>query len=186
MKKELLMTAALLLCAATAQSAERTEDEMKAAAMQVLQGGTAGSRRRAASTAELEELKVLPMLRIYGYTDGGFAVVSADDRFDAVVGYSTTQFTDTMPCGFRWWLEASNAAMEQEAASPTTAARARRAARAVRSKIVPMVTTEWGQKKPYYNYCKYEIGGKQYQFVTGCVATAMAQVMKYHDYPARG
>ncbi len=45
--------------------------------------------------------------------------------------------------------------------------------------VSPLLTTTWNQS-PYYNdYCP---GGS----VTGCVATAMAQIMKYWNYPATG
>jgi hypothetical protein len=45
--------------------------------------------------------------------------------------------------------------------------------------VSPLLTTTWNQS-PYYNdYCP---GGS----VTGCVATAMAQIVKYWNYPATG
>lgn len=51
--------------------------------------------------------------------------------------------------------------------------------------ISPMLTTQWDQE-PYYNaLCPYSSGAGAYA-VTGCVATATAQVMKYWNYPATG
>jgi len=48
--------------------------------------------------------------------------------------------------------------------------------------IEPLVTTQWGQTSPYWNYCPIDAQG--YNCHTGCVATAMAQVMNYHQWPA--
>ena len=48
-----------------------------------------------------------------------------------------------------------------------------------------MVKTKWDQTEPYYNQCPKPTGGSQ-PCVTGCVATSMAQVMKYHNYPQHG
>ena len=51
---------------------------------------------------------------------------------------------------------------------------------------MPLLTTKWGQEYPYNAKVRYLIGDKTYQFMTGCVATAMAQVMHYHRFPRRG
>lgn len=58
-----------------------------------------------------------------------------------------------------------------------------RASRADRAPIAPLVKTQWNQGSPYNNYCPIYNGSRS---VTGCVATAMAQVMKYYNYPAKG
>ncbi len=47
----------------------------------------------------------------------------------------------------------------------------------------PLMTTTWHQGAPYNNYCPIDpTTGKR--CVVGCVATAMAQVMNYHQYPS--
>lgn len=51
---------------------------------------------------------------------------------------------------------------------------------AQRTDIVPLIHTQWGQGSPYNLLCP-TIAGQHCQ--TGCVATAMAQVMKYHEWP---
>ena len=47
-----------------------------------------------------------------------------------------------------------------------------------------MIQTKWGQKEPYWNECPLDANGQR--CVTGCVATAMAQVMNYHRWPEKG
>jgi hypothetical protein len=51
--------------------------------------------------------------------------------------------------------------------------------------VSPLVTTKWDQS-PYYNdLCPYDNTANE-RVVTGCVATAMAQVMRFWSYPASG
>ncbi|HWB63079.1 MAG TPA: C10 family peptidase, partial [Chitinophagales bacterium] len=51
--------------------------------------------------------------------------------------------------------------------------------------VGPLLTTAWNQE-PYYNALCPVDGSTSAQTVTGCVATAMAQIMKYWSYPAKG
>jgi hypothetical protein len=47
----------------------------------------------------------------------------------------------------------------------------------------PLLTTAWDQDPPYNNDCPYGDGGR---CLVGCVATAAAQIMKYHEWPPNG
>jgi hypothetical protein len=49
--------------------------------------------------------------------------------------------------------------------------------------VEPFIKTLWGQGDPY-NFLTPEINGKHTP--SGCVATAMSQIMKYYTYPAQG
>ena len=51
------------------------------------------------------------------------------------------------------------------------------------TEVGPLLTTDWHQYSPYYNSCPYGDGG---QTLVGCVATAAAQVMNYHQWPPNG
>ena len=50
--------------------------------------------------------------------------------------------------------------------------------------VGPLLTTKWGQYYPYNAYCPYDTDG--YQSITGCVATATAQIMRYWRFPDYG
>lgn len=52
-----------------------------------------------------------------------------------------------------------------------------------REAIQPLLKTEWNQEAPYNDLCP-KVDGRE--TVTGCVATAMAQVMKFYNYPEKG
>ncbi|MBN1211512.1 MAG: C10 family peptidase, partial [candidate division Zixibacteria bacterium] len=47
----------------------------------------------------------------------------------------------------------------------------------------PLLTSRWHQFEPYWNYCPYGDGDR---CVVGCVATAAAQIFKYHQWPPEG
>lgn len=51
------------------------------------------------------------------------------------------------------------------------------------SSISPLILTKWDQGSPYNNLSPLDAGKRS---VTGCVATAMAQIMKYHEWPVKG
>lgn len=53
------------------------------------------------------------------------------------------------------------------------------------SSVAPLLTTKWSQGTPYNGMCPADNGNSSGHAVTGCVATAMAQVIKYHNYPVR-
>lgn len=55
----------------------------------------------------------------------------------------------------------------------------------IKPSVTPMLKTTWGQNAPYNLQCPLA-PGENAHCKTGCVATAMAQVMKYYGYPARG
>lgn len=114
--------------------------------------------------------------------------VSADDAAEALLGYCDDHnATGTLPPQLQWWMSqyaeqiAAIADMPQEEASQP--ARASSRIDADTEPIAPLVTTRWDQGEPFNNSCPSK-GGQH--AVTGCVATAMAQLMNYFEYPERG
>lgn len=117
--------------------------------------------------------------------DGGYVVVAGDDAApNVVLGYSTggTFDYETAPENLRWWLDEYGRQMEYMIENGITAAEQATAPTFDRN-VEPMITTKWNQDAPYNNMCPELNGRRTY---TGCVATAMAQVMNYHQWPVRG
>ena len=114
----------------------------------------------------------------------GFVIVSADDRTPAILGYADNGSInmEALPDGLRYMLDGY--AEQISGLEDCTQAQTRRAgqgaAPTVRTPIAPMMTTHWNQNAPYNDLCP-EIDGKR--TVAGCVATAMAQLMYYHQWP---
>lgn len=108
--------------------------------------------------------------------NNGYVIASGDDRAFAILGYSNKGHldTDSMPDGMKWMLDFY---AEQIAASPEKSTNNRMKSAASYPAIEPMLTTEWNQRYPYNANCPL-INGER--CVTGCVATAMAQVLYYH------
>ena len=107
----------------------------------------------------------------------GYVIASGDDRTPEVLGYADKGSFDSenIPENMKAWLQSYADQMLLTTATPTTTSDMGRP-------ISPMINTQWGQDSPYFNKCP-ELLGKH--CVTGCVATAMAQVMSYHRYPAQ-
>lgn len=116
--------------------------------------------------------------------NGGFVIVSGDDRTDEILGYSTEGNIDldNMPENMRAWLKGYE---EQINAIPANA-KAAPARVPSHPAVEPLLTTKWGQRAPYNLQCPEEIpeGGTEPQHcITGCVATALAQIMYYWKWP---
>lgn len=124
--------------------------------------------------------------------DEGFVIVSGDASAQEILCYCDKGSfdADQMPENFKWWLsqleqqitDGMTYGMTEEAMQEQAA---HRAAVSSRSSVDQLLTTEWDQSAPYWNDIPL-LGSGYNHFVTGCVATAMAQVMNYHQYPAQG
>ena len=121
-----------------------------------------------------------PSYYVFNVGEGqGFIIAGADDRIPAVLGYSDRGSFDpeNMPVNMQAWLKGYNAQMEYLNQHPEAAA-PRRTVNG--SSIEPLLACEWNQGNPYNSLCPMD-GDKR--SVTGCVATAMAQVMYFWKHP---
>jgi len=110
--------------------------------------------------------------------NGGYVIVSGDERTEAILAYSTEGNIDPekMPSNMRAWLKGYEAQIKAIPAN----AKAAPTKVPTHPAVPPMVSTKWGQEAPYNLQCP-EIDGQR--CVTGCVATALAQIMYYHKWP---
>ena len=125
--------------------------------------------------------------------DNGYVVVAADNCVRPVLAYGDRwlQVGDSLPIAVHDWLKAYGDEIalrrldKREASASTREEWQRLTATStpdgpVFSVVVsPLLTTTWGQSPYYNNLCPSGC-------VTGCVATATAQVMKYWNHPAQG
>ena len=129
--------------------------------------------------------------------EGGFVIVSADDRFRPIVGYSDEGpfETENPSPELMFYLDkiieartSRNVVLfddtEQEWQSVATTGRllSRNGGRAVDY----ICTTKWNQDSPYNLYAPESNGGPGNRCYAGCVATAMSQVMKRWNHPLQG
>ena len=118
----------------------------------------------------------------------GYVVVSADTRLPEVLAYSASDYfrTDGMPEAVRAFFQSFVEKMKNTPKSFVAKRRARGklfANSTNSSYVLPLLgDIAFGQNAPYNIACPTVNGTHT---VTGCVATAMAQIMKYHQHPSR-
>lgn len=143
-----------------------------------------------------------PAFYVFSDENAGFVIVSSDDRAYPVLAYSPSPFPteDDMPENLRYWLEMYKSQIsvlnDGDVADEDVREEWRkfREGKLVKSDVVlePLIKTQWNQNPRYstwsanYNLlCPYDSEQNAY-CVTGCVATAMAQIMKYYEWPKNG
>jgi len=112
----------------------------------------------------------------------GFVVTPADDAFPALLGYGDSQIydsADNLPIGFSEWLQYMSRCISEAAIDENKFT----VGYSIGEAIAPLCMTSWGQGEPFNLECP-EYNGER--CLSGCVATAMAQVMKYHNWPPQG
>ena len=125
---------------------------------------------------------------VYAFTNegGGFALVAADDAVASVLGYSDTGTfdPDNIPDGLQYLLD--------EYAKEIASAGPRKANEQLpeppyeveeTEQLGPLLETKWGQMRPYNLQSPLSIVGNA---ATGCMTTAIAQIMRYHKWPEQG
>lgn len=200
MKKDLLLLLSLmLLLSVSAIAGPRSYQQAKAIAQR--QAAMLGIEMDAEVTASA---KAAPRMSVssavspsatcyYVFANGedkGFTIVSGDDRMPEVVGYSAqgTYDPDHLPANYVGFMKAYQETVEAllkgdaQVSGGLAEARQWRAERANSAAVAPLLGgIKWNQGTPYNNMCPLYKGTNR--SVTGCVATAMAQVMMYYQYP---
>lgn len=133
----------------------------------------ARAKSRAATTASRSDAYY-----VFNNDAGGFVIIAGDDAVTPVLGYTSTGSFDAenLPDGLKDLLksyERQIAALGDNYVANQTATRAAFTGEKL------LNTAKWNQSYPFNKYTPNN-------YVTGCVATAGAIVMKHHGYPAKG
>jgi hypothetical protein len=145
-----------------------------------------------------------PIMYVFNIDDTGFIIAGANKSFSPIVGYSFNGSFDSerLPDNLKAWLngyvedvvavknsqtKSSNILAAQNEFQAEWKALENSDASYYAAKggkaVEALVETRWDQGAGYNNYCPEYNGGHS---VTGCVATAMAQIIRYHRYPNVG
>ena len=205
--KRLSLFVALLLMVAMPMMAERVTPET---AQKVAKTFLNNNGAKSAQLTDLTNAAGFPNLYIFNGKEG-FVVMAADDCVQPILGYSLTGkfVTENMPTNVKGWLEGYNDEIQYAIDSKMKASTETsklwkdliegntKAAKAT-TVVSALLQTTWDQNGYYYysggqlliyelynNLCPYDNNAGE-RTVTGCVATAMAQIMKYWSYPAYG
>lgn len=179
MKHHLFLLLSMLFLSAGVKAAPVDELSARKQVEQFLAGRTASARGNAVKGDALTlEIAVDGGYYIFNVANGGFVIVSADDRAPAILGYSDqgTVNTQNMPDNMRAWLQgyADEIKNIPEGAQARSMEKQKRVAKTA---VDPLIMTEWDQTPPYNDLCPLFLNGAT--SVTGCVATAMAQSLYY-------
>jgi PKD repeat protein len=147
-----------------------------------------------------------PACYVFNFTPNGWVIISADDAARPVIAYSLegAYSPENHPPAFDAWMDVvkqaiSNLPIKKALPAPETTDEWLRLTEdtdglspktrsAAAKSVAPLIQTAWGQDPPYNAQCPPDDSnpeGEGHAF-TGCVATAMAQIMKYHSYPETG
>ncbi len=146
----------------------------------------AKSTRNSAVSSELSAYYVFP-----NGEGKGFTIVSGDDRLPEIVGYSVEGTYDeaSLPANYVSFMKAYRDMVESMEKGDAHAMACAAEANALRTSgyqqpvVSPLLgEIAWNQSEPYNDMCP--LYNKKDHAATGCVATAMAQVMMYYQYPS--
>lgn len=146
---------------------------------------------------DLSKAAGFPNLYIFSGEEG-FVVMSADDCVKPILGYSLTGkfVAEDMPENVNSWLQGYNDEIQYaiENGVKSTAEgkqvwndliQGKAGAFRTTAVVEALVKTTWDQHTPYNNLCPYDSDDNK-KTLTGCVATAMAQIMNYWKFPSQG
>ena len=176
MKKFTLLLVGFFCCLSVL-AGEVTEEQALQKAQQVLKGKQLLKPRkvRARYAAKTENAYYV----FNAEQNGGFVVIAGNDLMPEVLGYAEQGNLDLSkaPDNVRWLMDYYAEVAQSLKSKPVSA---RRRAVKERTELIALMKTEWDQVGLYQQHCP-EVNGEK--TLTGCVATAMAQVVNFFQWP---
>lgn len=137
---------------------------------------------------------------VFNFKQGGFLLLSAEDDVYPVLGYSYKNHCpeDDLPYGFEVWIANVVHQIEEVRLHGLPADERITDAWEIfhhnpeifrtdkEGGVEPMLHTTWDQGKYYNSACPDDPAGHDNHALTGCVATALGQLMNYFRYPQQG
>ncbi|AHM62120.1 Peptidase C10 family protein [Flammeovirgaceae bacterium 311] len=216
MRNLFLLIAALWCSTVLVQARQVPVEDAQLVALHYLQLVKPGANLRTAGSLQLAYQEVsktsainartTPLTYFYVFNigeNGGMIFVAGDDKVTPILGYTDAGSYDPkrMPPHFTKWLEyykneiryaiqslPQNEALQKEwtgLLKGTVSGTKAGAAAASTNGVNPLIASKWDQSPFYNQLCPYDDDARD-RAVTGCVATAMAQIMRYWEYPAKG
>jgi hypothetical protein len=138
----------------------------------------------------------ITVYHVFNYEGGGFVVVAADDAVTPILAQSNEGYIDreiANPAA-KYWFDSYSKEIAQIISSNADNTETlklwnnifKNESRQSFTETGPLLTTTWDQTQWYNYYCPENPYIPGAHVPTGCVATAMGQIMKYHNFPAQG
>ena len=199
--KKIIIYFAIYILASSSIFARTPQEAMEIARLFISQQQSMGAAQHVVAGYDIELAytqfqanQTTPAIFVFNNNDdNGFVLVSAEDDARTILGYSDQGHFDkeNVPENMQFWLQMyADELARYEANKPILQAGQasmggkKHVASATYPTITPILgTVEWGQGTPFNNKCP-QINGER--AVTGCVATALSQIMYAHKYPTKG
>ena len=172
----------LLMCLFSSmmmQAGEITEAQALQKAQQILKGRQLVKERARTRGAEATS----PAYYVFNAeANGGFAIIASNDQMPEVLGYAEQGHLNLaqVPDNVKWLLDYYEGIAKSLKKSSAPGRRAGTRSASERTELVPLLNTKWNQDGIYQDQCPDISGTKT---LTGCVATAMAQVVNFFQWP---
>ena len=191
----LLLLASVLFFAATLKAQKMNVDDAKKAASHYLQ--SMGKTDAVLQSIRPVEMKGRTVAYIANFEPASFVVLSAEKQATPVLAYSLNYtapdfvqndaFNDWMYSYGNQVIELIKNHVKVKSSEQEWDALLEGTYVAPKGKsVTPLLTTTWDQGQYYNHLCPAAAGGPGGHVWAGCVATAMGQVMKYHNHPEHG
>ena len=196
MKNKILLSLLAFMATMAVNAEQVSKHQALQKAKQFMPGKQFGEARSFARSGNLSEREPFYVFNAEG--NQGFVIVSGDDRTTEVLGYSTTGSLDQnqLPENLKGWLDGYARQIEALGTSAQPVQRAQTRGADSWTAVNPLIKTQWNQHYPFNKWCPDKNGKdwrdegfdtehlmtndqELYHCVTGCVATAMAQVIYY-------
>lgn len=182
MKKTIIYLTTILTAAGL-----NAETLSPAQALARVEGASSARKIASRAAAEASPARVIaldsePQLYVFTPTDGGMLLVSAESETPALIGYTDNYRPgDEIPPALEGMMRCWAAEIEAQRSGNVLYSGSRRDAEDFEP-IEPICKTKWDQGSPYNAKCPVLNGSRTY---TGCVATAMSQILKVFEYPTK-
>ncbi|MBR3710484.1 MAG: thiol protease/hemagglutinin PrtT [Bacteroidales bacterium] len=192
--KRILLVLALLSCGLSMKANPVGLEEARSLGQLFVRANFEFSRQ----SSELTLVYALPSFYIFNVGESGFVILSADDYYRPVIGYSDEGVFDPndMAPALQEYLDNINegrmrhnvgaASMEIAQDWKSIRASGRLVSRHGGKASTYLVSTKWNQNYPYNYCCPADPAGPGGHVYAGCVATAAAQLMKFWNHPLHG
>jgi len=138
----------------------------------------------------------VPLISIFNFSTEGFVIISRQKNTYPILGYSLFNSfnNDNTNKNFNYWLnqykiQINNAIIENKKTNSTIKQAWSKLYFINNEKsksVAPLLTSQWNQDKYYNSQCPSDAGGPDGHAYTGCVATAIGQIMNYYRWPING
>ena len=169
------------VCVLNAQTISK--DEALTKAKQFINANSPATR--SANDAQYEAVDIAQHLYVFNISNGGYVIVSSEPTSESIIGYSLSGKIDknNIPDNMKVMLQGYENEIKASINNPKPLSRSVDAKPVYKTPIEPIVKVKWNQWSPYNMFCPKVDGERP---PTGCVPTAMAQVMGHYKWPEKG